>query len=160
MFQTRLLAPDERPILAPLIGELLRHYNMPVPDEPAIVRALAEQPPSVEMIAAIAPEGPVGLASFAQLWPGLGAAPQIYMKELYVAASARGTGVGEGLMRALADITAARGCTRIDWSTSRENARALAFYGRIGARVVEEKVYFRLDEEGIARLAVEKNGPR
>lgn len=160
MFQTRLLAPDERPILAPLIGELLCHYGMPVPDEPALVRALAEQPPSVEVIAAIAPEGPVGLASFAQLWPGLGAAPQIYMKELYVAASARGTGVGEELVRALARIAVARGCTRVDWSTSRENAGAVAFYGRIGARVVEEKVYFRLDEEGIARLVVDDDRPR
>src|SRR6185437_7037126 len=155
-----LLWPDERPILAPLIGELLRHYGMPVPDESALVRALAEQPDSVEMIAAIAPEGPVGLASFAQLWPGLGAAPQIYMKELYVAASARSTGVGEGIVRALARVAAERGCTRVDWTTSRENIGAVAFYGRIGAQVVEEKVYFRLDQEGIARLAADQHPPR
>jgi hypothetical protein len=39
------------------------------------------------------------------------------------------------------------------------NIGAVAFYGRIGARVVEEKVYFRLDEEGIARLAVKQDRP-
>jgi len=155
MLHPRLLAPDERPLLAPLGAELFRHYRMSAPGEPALARLLAEQPPGVEMIAAISPAGPVGLASFSQLWPGLGARPDIYMKELYVAAFARGTGVGEVLLRALARIAAARGCTRVDWSTSRDNTGAVAFYRRVGARVVEEKVYFRLDEEGIGRLADE-----
>jgi hypothetical protein len=160
MLHTRLLAPEERPILAPLLGELFRHYEMPAPDEPALARLLAQQPPGVEMLAALGPGGPVGLASFAQLWPGLGAAPQIYMKELYVADAARGAGVGEILLRALARIASTRGCTRVDWSTSRDNTGALAFYRRVGARVIEEKVYLRLDEEGIRRLVDEEPAPR
>jgi ribosomal protein S18 acetylase RimI-like enzyme len=77
------------------------------------------------------------------------------MKELYVGAAARGAGVGEALMRALARIAVARGCTRVDWSTQRDNAGALAFYGRIGAKAVEDKVYLRLDAAGIAALARE-----
>jgi ribosomal protein S18 acetylase RimI-like enzyme len=153
MVAIRLLAPEERPALAPLVAELLGHYGMPAAGHEAIARALAAQPPGVEVLLASGPEGPLGFASFAQLFPGLGNAPQIYMKELYVSAAARSAGVGEALMRALAKLAEARGCTRVDWSTQQSNAGALAFYGRIGARVVEDKVYLRLDAEGIAALA-------
>jgi ribosomal protein S18 acetylase RimI-like enzyme len=158
MLSIRLLDPSSRPALAPLLGELLRHYAMPAPEDAALRASLAGQPPGVEMLAAFAPEGPVGFASFAHLFPGDGNAPQFYMKELYVAAAWRGAGVGEALMRALSRIAEARGATRIDWSTARTNAGALAFYGRIGGRVVEEKVYFRLDAGGIAALSRDGGG--
>ena len=153
MVAIRLIAAEERGALAPLVEELLRHYRMAAVEPAALERALAEQPASVEMLVAFGPDGPVGFASFAQLFPGLGAAPQIYMKELYVAVAARGAGLGELLMRELARIAAARGCTRIDWTTQRDNAGACSFYERIGARVVEEKVYFRLDGAAIAALS-------
>lgn len=152
-FAIRLIEPHERPALAPLLAELLDHYAMDSPGEDAIRRALGEQPPGVEMLVAFAAAGPVGFASFAQLFPGLASDPQIYMKELYVEAGWRSAGVGEALMRALARVGAARGCTRVDWSTSQANERGIAFYHRIGAHVVEDKVYFRLDASGIAALA-------
>lgn len=155
-FSIHLLAPGERPTLAPLLADLLAHYGMPVPDEAALRSLLEAQPEGVEMLVASGPEGPVGLASFAQLFPGLGNAPQIYMKELYVTGAWRSAGVGEALMRALARIAAERGCTRIDWTTANTNEKGQAFYRRIGGRVVEEKVYFRLDAQGIARLATDR----
>jgi ribosomal protein S18 acetylase RimI-like enzyme len=106
------------------------------------------------MLVAFDPSGaPTGFASFAQIFPGLGTAPQVYMKELYVAKAGRGAGVGEALMRALARLARARGCTRIDWTTQQDNTGARAFYERIGARVVEEKVYFRLDGAKLTELA-------
>jgi ribosomal protein S18 acetylase RimI-like enzyme len=155
MIAIRLIDPEERPALAPLVAELLGHYRMAVSERTAIERALADQPLGVETLMASGLEGPLGFASFAQLFPGLGIAPQIYMKELYVSADARGRGVGEALMRALARLAEARGCTRVDWSTQQGNAGALAFYARIGAKVVEDKVYLRLDAAGIAALARE-----
>lgn len=155
MIETRLLALEERPLLAPLFAELFAYYGEAVPDEAALVRAIVEQPPGVEMIAAIGTEGPVGLACFSHIFPAISASSQIYMKELYVGASARGAGVGEILVRALARIAVARGCTRLDWTTARDNAGAQAFYRRLGARVVEEKVFFRLEGSDLARLADE-----
>jgi ribosomal protein S18 acetylase RimI-like enzyme len=153
MSSIRLIAPAERGLLAPLLEELLAHYSMPAPDRERIRAALVEQPPGVEMLVAFdAAETPISFASFAQIFPGLATAPQFYMKELYVAASHRGTGLGEAMMRELAKIAHARGCTRVDWTTQVDNVGARAFYERIGARVVEEKVYFRLDAEGIAAL--------
>jgi ribosomal protein S18 acetylase RimI-like enzyme len=148
----RPLAPGERGMLAPLLEELLRHDAMPAPDQARIGQVLAEQPPGVEMLVAEGPEGPLGFASFAHIFPGLGTAPQLYMKEIYVAHAARSRGIGEALLRALAQIATERGCTRIDWTTQDTNDGARAFYERIGARVLTEKVYFRLDEAAIAAL--------
>jgi GNAT superfamily N-acetyltransferase len=112
--EVRLIAPAEREALAPLLEELLGHYAMQVLTREAIREALLTQPAAVEMLVAFAPEGPVGFASFAQIFPGLGVAPQFYMKELYVAAAKRSAGVGEALMRALARLAQDRGCTRVD----------------------------------------------
>lgn len=155
MIETRLLAPDERAMLAPLFAELFAHYGEEVPDEATLRRAIAREPPGVEMLAALAPSGPVGLACFSHIFPALSGTPQIYMKELYVSASARGAGAGEILMRALARLAVERGCTRLDWTTARDNVGAQAFYHRIGAQVVEEKVFYRLEGDALGRLAGE-----
>ncbi len=148
----RLLAGADRSAAAPLLVELLTHYGLESPPEEAMRASLSAQPPGVEMLVAFGAEGPVGLASFAQLFPGLGAAPQIYMKELYVSSAHRGEGIGEVLLHELARVAVARGCTRLDWSTEKNNRGARAFYDRIGARVVEEKVYYRLDAAGLSAL--------
>jgi RimJ/RimL family protein N-acetyltransferase len=55
-------------------------------------------------------------------------------------------------LRALAHVATERGCTRIDWTTLDTNHGARAFYERIGARVLTDRVYFRLDEAAIAAL--------
>jgi len=153
MLSTRLIASAERPLLAALLEELLRHYAMPVPDRAAIEGALGAQPDGVEALVAFDEVGrAVGFASFAHIFPGLGVAPQLYMKELYVSRDARSGGVGEALLRALAREARARGCTRVDWTTQRDNVRGRAFYDRVGAAVVEDKIYFRLDEAALRRL--------
>jgi GNAT superfamily N-acetyltransferase len=152
MVTVRPLAHGERVLLAPLLEELLLHYEMPTADRARLEQILGEQPPSVEMLVAEGPEGPLGFASFAQIFPGLGTSPQLYMKELYVARAARSQGIGEALLRALAQVATARRCTRIDWTTVDTNHGAYAFYERIGARVLRDRVYFRLDEAAIAAL--------
>jgi hypothetical protein len=49
-----------------------------------------------------------------------------------------------------------RGCTRFDWTAETGNSEALTFYDRLGARRVEEKVYFRFDGEALKALAAKK----
>jgi ribosomal protein S18 acetylase RimI-like enzyme len=149
----RLIETGERRALASLLEELLGHYGMAPHDRASIESALDAQPAGVEVLVAFDDGAPVGFASFAQLFPGQGIAPQIYMKDLYVASAKRSTRVGEALMRELARLASARGCTRLDWTTERTNERAQAFYRAIGARVVEQKVFFRLDADGIAALS-------
>jgi RimJ/RimL family protein N-acetyltransferase len=44
---------------------------------------------------------------------------------------------------------------RIDWTTERDNPQAQAVYEALGATILEEKIYYRLDAEAINRLAAE-----
>lgn len=79
----------------------------------------------------------------------------IYLEDLFVRSSVRGRGVGRALMVALAREAAERGYARVDWSVLRWNERALGFYRSLGARPLDDWVAYRLDEEGIARLAAD-----
>jgi len=78
------------------------------------------------------------------------------MKDLFTLAAARGRGVGHALMAFLARLALERGCGRVDRTAETDNPEALAFYDRLGARRVEEKVYFRVDGEALKALAAEE----
>lgn len=97
----------------------------------------------------------VALATFTVVYPAPGLTGQLYMKDLFTSDAARGQGVGEAMMRYLARLARERGCSRLDWTAETGNPRALAFYDRLGARRVEDKVYFRLDKESLAAFAAE-----
>jgi len=155
MIEVRPATTPDIPALGRLMAELLAHYDMTGPDEADVAKALAAQMPKVEFLLAFEGDDLLGFASFSPLFPGLGLDPQLYMKDLYVAAAARGRGVARALMRALAQTARARGCVRIDWTTDRDNLQAQAAYKALGATHLEERVYYRLDEEAIARLADE-----
>jgi GNAT superfamily N-acetyltransferase len=87
----------------------------------------------------------VGFACFALFYPAPDCGGQIYMKELFVREEARGGGAGIMLMRAVARAGLSRGAVRLDWTAEETNPRALAYYDHLGARRLEEKVYFRFD---------------
>jgi len=97
----------------------------------------------------------IGLITFAVLYPAPDLGGQLVMKDLFVVDAARGAGVGRIMLAHLARLAAERGCVRLDWTAETDNPRALAFYDRIGARRVTEKVYFRLDGELLKQMAAE-----
>jgi ribosomal protein S18 acetylase RimI-like enzyme len=78
-----------------------------------------------------------------------------WVDAVFVSAAARSRGVGTALLRAVARLAVARGCTRVNWNTGRDNTAALALYRRIGARVWEDVVSLRLDGDALTRLAAE-----
>ena len=96
---------------------------------------------------------PVGLATFAVLYPAPGLAGQLFMKDLFTLAEAHGRGIGRALMAFLAKLAIARGCSRFDWTAETDNPDALDFYDRLGARRMEEKIYYRFDGEALKELA-------
>jgi ribosomal protein S18 acetylase RimI-like enzyme len=75
------------------------------------------------------------------------------MKDLFTLAEARGRGVGRTLMAFLARQAMERGCVRFDWTAETDNPEALAFYDRLGARRVAEKVYYRFEGETLRQFA-------
>jgi GNAT superfamily N-acetyltransferase len=153
----RLAGPGDAAVLAELFDAVDHHYwGAAAPSREAMaehVRLRVVGARSCEIaIAEIDGEG-VGLATFAVLYPAPGPGGQLFMKDLFTLAGVRGQGVGLALMTFLARLALERGCRRFDWTAETDNPEALAFYDRLGARRVEEKVYYRFDGEGLNALA-------
>ncbi len=149
---------DEVDALAPVFAELHRHYAgdaaPPLATVAANLRDRVLAPGSGVRVVTARQGGRIAaLATVALLYPAPGAQGQLFMKDLYVCDGWRGHGVGEQLMRFLAAQALAEGCVRFDWTTETGNPGAVAFYERLGAQRVQEKIYFRLTGAALQALA-------
>jgi GNAT superfamily N-acetyltransferase len=154
--QIKLVGPDDAAALTELFLAIDRHYWGTAPTLTAMAEHVRQRVLSATscQIALAEIEGKaVGLATFAILYPAPGPSGQLFMKDLFTLAAARDRGVGHALMAYLARLALERGCGRFDWTAETDNAEALAFYDRLGARRVQEKVYFRFDGEALKALA-------
>jgi GNAT superfamily N-acetyltransferase len=86
----------------------------------------------------------VGFAILNPYFPGPRLTHGLFLKELYVAATARSAGVGEQLISGIRALARERGDTRVIWTTGEENTGSQRFYDRLGMRR-EKKVYFVMD---------------
>jgi GNAT superfamily N-acetyltransferase len=86
----------------------------------------------------------VGFAILNPYFPGPRLTHGLFLKELYVAASARSAGVGEKLIEGIRALARERGDTRVIWTTGEENKGSQRFYDRLGMRR-EKKIYFVMD---------------
>lgn len=77
----------------------------------------------------------------------------LYLEDLYVQPDVRGRGLGKALLIELARIARIRRCGRMEWAVLDWNTPAIDFYKSIGARPQSEWTTYRLDAEGIERLA-------
>jgi GNAT superfamily N-acetyltransferase len=77
----------------------------------------------------------------------------LYLEDLFVRPAMRGRGAGMALMRALAREAIDAGCKRFVWEVLDWNAPALAFYEKLGAKVLREWLNVRLEGDALARLA-------
>lgn len=87
----------------------------------------------------------VGFSTFSLMFPAPLCSGQAFMKELFTSGVARGQGVGKSLIRFIAHFALKHGCSRLDWTTEKSNHKAGAFYLSLGAALIEEKQYFRLE---------------
>ena len=81
--------------------------------------------------------------------------PGIYLEDLYVRESSRGKGVGEALLRRLAQRTREIGGGRLEWSVLNLNEAAIKFYQKMGASPLDEWTMFRVTGNKLKELAEE-----
>lgn len=83
-------------------------------------------------------------------WQG---APTLVIHDLFVAEDARGGGAGRALVTAAARLAVERGCGRMDVNVLAWNDRGRRFYESLGFGALEDWVPYRLDQDGMERLA-------
>jgi GNAT superfamily N-acetyltransferase len=145
-----IAAPGDEQVIAALLAELDEFYGGQPEGAPeqraAQVRGvLFVGAPAANALLAWDGATLAGFASWSLLWPAAGLTASLYLKELYVAASHRRSGVATDLMDELHRIAAARGCSRVEWTTDTDNPSAQAFYEARGAKPKVSKIFYRVD---------------
>ncbi|MEU1805824.1 GNAT family N-acetyltransferase [Streptomyces sp. NPDC019937] len=136
-------------VISEMLGEIEEYYggqNAPG-DLDQIRHALfGDRPVATVLLARDEDAEVVGMASYSFLWPAAGADTSLYLKELFVRASARRRGVAGALMAALRKAAAEAGCSRVEWTADRDNPPALAFYAALGVASEDDKLIYRLQK--------------
>jgi len=97
-----------------------------------IERGLGEHPQFTALVAMGSNGSVLGMAVYHLIAYTYDLAPDMILKELFVAEPSRGLGVGEALMARLLQDAERKGCRRIKWLVLKENDQAKSFYARIG----------------------------
>lgn len=152
MTGTRLAGPADRETVRRLLADTHAHYWHRQPEAGELDGPVADivDRGACAMLLATAGEAVAGYATFVILHPSPNNRGVLFLKDLFVLDGHRGGGIGRRLLAALARIAAERGCARFDWTTETDNPGAQRLYERLGARRVEEKVYYRVETAGFA----------
>ncbi|MEM7647111.1 MAG: GNAT family N-acetyltransferase [Pseudomonadota bacterium] len=79
--------------------------------------------------------------------------PSMFLEDLYVRESQRGTGLGLGLLKALAKEAVEKNCARFEWEVLDWNKPARDFYHNIGAEHMDGWLVYRLAGEKLTHFA-------
>jgi GNAT superfamily N-acetyltransferase len=145
--------PADAVAMADLLAEMDRFYGaastVPLAERVQQVSdAVFTSPTAAQMLLAWDGDRLAALAAYSFLWPAVGLTRSLYLKELYVAGRYRGQGIGRRLMRAVFDTAAKHGCSRVEWTTDRDNVGAQAFYQQLGVPVHSSKIFYRVEDSG------------
>ena len=96
---------------------------------------------------------PVGFALFFHNFSTYLCRKGLYLEDLFVRPTARGTGMGKRLLQGLAQVAVERGCGRFEWSVLDWNVDAQAFYQRMGATLLPDLRICRVTGEALQALS-------
>jgi GNAT superfamily N-acetyltransferase len=77
----------------------------------------------------------------------------LYLEDLYVQPTQRGSGLGTAMLRRLAALAVERQCGRFEWSVLDWNQPAINFYEKMGATVLPDWRIVRVTGDALAQLA-------
>ncbi|SIS53606.1 GNAT family N-acetyltransferase [Neptunomonas antarctica] len=77
----------------------------------------------------------------------------LYLEDLYVSHTERGSGAGKALLKYLAKVAVDKGCGRFEWSVLDWNEPAIEFYKSLGAKPKDEWIGYQLTGTELLALA-------
>lgn len=134
------------------VYERLEHELVNTPERLAAQLFDRDAWPRVECLVAETDDSIAGYALFFGTYSSFRGNPRIWLEDLCVTEAARGRGVGEALMCALARIAVERGCTKLAWDVLDWNEPARGFYERLGATRGGEWHTYALAGDALAEL--------
>lgn len=142
----------DAPALAVLMTEMVGFYGASVDSGLVVADDVVRQAREVEITVAHEDGRLLGFATSNSLYPVAGLLAFTYVQQVYVGQADRRRGVAQALMAGVAAAAKAKGSSRVEWSTGKENAAAQAMYDGLGA-YGSDKVHYVLDGAAFERLA-------
>ncbi len=96
---------------------------------------------------------PAGFAIFFHNYSTFLGKNGLYLEDVYVRPEFRHQGVGKAILKHLAGIAKDRDCGRFEWAVLDWNQPAIRFYKSMSARPQKDWTVYRLDRNGIEKLA-------
>jgi len=156
MLTLRPAGPDDIPLILAFIRELAEYERAPeqaVAKPEDIQRHLFGPQPLAYAVMAHWDGEPAGFALWFYNFSTWEGKPALYLEDLFVRPVYRGKGIGKALLKHLAAIALAQGCTRYVWQVLDWNTPSLDFYKAMGATVLQEWLTCRVEGEALHRLA-------
>jgi GNAT superfamily N-acetyltransferase len=152
-FSIRAAGPADAPMIVVLLRELaayeklLEQFHL---TEAAVVRDMLGDVCRCDL--AWVGNAVCGIATWFWTYKSFGARRGLFVEDLYVRPDFRGLGLGRSLLAHLAAKARDAGGF-LEWQVLDWNAPAIAFYKSLGAKPVELWLNYRLEGEGLERLA-------
>lgn len=152
----RAATPADLPAIVGMIGELAAFENlshlMQVTPETLAPHLFGDKPVAEALVADLPGAGPVAFALYFINFSTFLAKPGLYLEDLYVKPAQRGAGLGQALLKRLAQIAVERGYGRFEWSVLDWNANAIQLYQKMGATVMPDWRICRVTGEALQQL--------
>lgn len=151
---------EDVPVLFDLILELASYEKLSdaVSGDAEVLRRSLFEEQAAEALMLEAPDGTaIGYAIFFTTFSTFKCRSVLWLEDVYVRPEHRRGGIGRAVMEHLAQLAQERGHVRLEWVALDWNEPAIVFYEGLGAKRLEEWWRFRLERDGIRRLAARRD---
>lgn len=141
------------PILLSMIRSLAEFEKLTVRStEESLRTALFGDPPLAHALLVCMNGEPAGYATYFFTFASMSDKPGLWLDDLFVMPAFRSRGIGRAIMARLADVAVQHQCARMEWNVLDWNENAMAFYNRLGARMLNAWRTCRLEESQFSNL--------
>ena len=109
--------------------------------------------PSAEALVAEQAGQIVGYALFFSTFSSFLTRPGVWLEDLFVTQAERGRGIGQSLLRAVAELACKRKAARFEWAVLDWNSPAIDFYRARGITVLPDWRICRASDGALTKLA-------
>lgn len=154
--QIRPATEDDAEVLFDLILELASYEKLSeavTGDAEVLRRSLFEEKAAEALLLETSDGEAIGYAIFFTTFSTFECRSGIWLEDVYVRPEHRRGGIGREVMEHLARLAEQRGHVRLEWVALDWNEPAINFYEKLGAETLDDWRVFRLERDGIERLA-------